>query len=98
MLEASLLTYALYFMAFTIAVALIRALYSAIVTAGKRARIEASLAPAERAKQEALFQATFPDLQPYFHPEKVLRYVSARRARGVMQGRFTWKNPPGFAG
>ena len=49
-----------------------------------------------RAKQEALFQATFPELQPHFHPEKVLQFVKARRARtGSLIG-TTWKNPPGF--
>ena len=51
-----------------------------------------------RAKQEALFQATFPELQPHFHPEKVLQFVKARRARtGSLVG-TTWKNPPGFPG
>jgi len=49
-----------------------------------------------RAKQEALFQATFPELQAHFHPEKVLQFVKARRARtGSLIG-TTWKNPPGF--
>ena len=49
-----------------------------------------------RAKQEALFQATFPELQPHFHPEKVLEFVNARRARkGSLIG-STWKDPPGF--
>jgi len=49
-----------------------------------------------RAKQEALFQATFPELQPHFHPEKVLQFVKARRARtGSLIG-STWKSPPGF--
>jgi uncharacterized membrane protein YgcG len=49
-----------------------------------------------RAKQEALFQSTFPELQPHFHPEKVLQFVNARRARkGSLIG-STWKSPPGF--
>ena len=53
---------------------------------------------AAQGKQEALFQATFPELQPYFHPENVLKYVNARHTRGAKPGAFGWKNPPGFSG
>jgi hypothetical protein len=49
-----------------------------------------------RARQEALFRATFPELQPHFHPEKVLQFVNARRGRGGSLAGTTWKNPPGF--
>jgi uncharacterized membrane protein YgcG len=31
------------------------------------------------AKSEALFQSMFPDLQPHFHPSKLVDYVRARR-------------------
>jgi hypothetical protein len=47
-------------------------------------------------KQEALFQATFPELQPYFHPRSVLEFVNAWRARPMNPGAFEWKNPPGL--
>lgn len=50
-----------------------------------------------RAKQEALFQASFPELQPHFHPEKVLEFVKARRARARPVVGTSWKKPPGFA-
>jgi len=49
-----------------------------------------------RERQEALFQATFPELQPYFHPEKVLEFVKARRARGGSLAGTRWNSPPGF--
>src|SRR5687768_16687278 len=49
-----------------------------------------------RAKQEALFQATFPELQPHFHPERVLEFVKARRARAGSLAGTRWKAPSGF--
>ena len=33
------------------------------------------------AKQEALFASMFPDLQPYYHPKKVLEFVRERLAQ-----------------
>jgi hypothetical protein len=36
-------------------------------------------------RSEALFVSTFPELQPHFHPEKVLRFVSAWRPRRRMR-------------
>jgi len=50
----------------------------------------------EQAKQEALFRATFPELQPYFHPQNVLQFVSGWRARRPGDAAFEWKDPPGF--
>jgi uncharacterized membrane protein YgcG len=49
-----------------------------------------------RARQEALFQATFPELQPYFHPEKVLEFVKAWGARDQKPPRIEWNKPPGL--
>jgi hypothetical protein len=47
-------------------------------------------------RMEALFKASFPELQPHFHPARVYEYVVARRARKAASGPLTWKNPPGF--
>jgi uncharacterized membrane protein YgcG len=49
-----------------------------------------------RKRQEALFVATFPELQPYFHPEKVLQFVSGWRPRTPRADTIDWNNPPGF--
>jgi uncharacterized membrane protein YgcG len=49
-----------------------------------------------RQKQDALFVSSFPELQPYFHPEKVLRFVQAWHARPFAAGDFEWERPPGF--
>lgn len=48
-------------------------------------------------KAEALFVSMFPDLQPHFHPEKLVAYVTARRGRRPPSGRHAWKDAPGFA-
>jgi len=47
-------------------------------------------------RQEALFVSTFPELQPHFHPEKILQFVNAWRARAVQPGTIEWNNAPGF--
>jgi hypothetical protein len=65
-----------------------------MIRSARRSAEEVELA---RKKQEALFEASFPELQPHFHPEKVLQFVDARRARKEAMGTSTWKNPPGFA-
>jgi len=52
---------------------------------------------AQGEKAEAMFRSMFPDLQPYFHPAKLLDYVRARQAREPTPG-FPWQDPPGFAG
>ena len=49
-------------------------------------------------KPGALFVSMFPELQPYFHPEKLVAYVAARRGRTPARGGFTWKDAPGFGG
>jgi len=48
------------------------------------------------ARNEALFVSMFPDLQPYFHPTKLIEFVRARLASRPPQGGKVWKNPPGF--
>lgn len=50
----------------------------------------------QQQKMEAMFLATFPELQPHFHPARVYEYVKARRARKASGGAFRWKSPPGF--
>ena len=47
-------------------------------------------------RMEALFRASFPELQPHFHPARVLEYVRARRARVPSGASTTWRKPPGF--
>jgi uncharacterized membrane protein YgcG len=49
-------------------------------------------------KPGALFVSMFPELQPHFHPEKLVAYVAARRGRTPARGGFTWKDAPGFGG
>jgi uncharacterized membrane protein YgcG len=46
---------------------------------------------------DAYFRAMFPELQPWFHPENVVRFVRDRNGRkNIVDGR-TWNDPPGFA-
>ena len=51
----------------------------------------------DKERNEALFRTMFPDLQPHFHPEKLLEFVKARRAQRPGAAGRVWKNPPGFA-
>ncbi len=48
-------------------------------------------------KAEAFFKASFPELQPHFHPQSVAAYVLARSAKPFAE-REEWSKPPGFAG
>ena len=57
-----------------------------------------SSGPPPADKPEALFVSMFPELQPHFHPEKLVAYVAARRGRTPARGGFTWKDAPGFGG
>lgn len=47
-------------------------------------------------KAEAFFQASFPELQPHFHPQAVVDYVLKRQVR-QFKDRDRWENPAGFA-
>ena len=49
------------------------------------------------ARNESLFASMFPDLQPYYHPKKVLEFVRARLAQAPARGGMRMKSPPGFA-
>lgn len=53
-----------------------------------------------RKRDEALFVSMFPDLQPYFHPERLVSFVRAQRTgrRGAVTSSTgtIWKNPPGL--
>jgi uncharacterized membrane protein YgcG len=46
-------------------------------------------------KAEAFFQASFPELQPLFHPQAVVDYVLRRQLRQFTD-RDRWENPAGF--
>ena len=71
----------------------------AALVAGRIARARSGAAPVQEGdKSEALFVSMFPDLQPYFHPEKLVAYVAARRGRTPARGGYTWKAAPGFGG
>lgn len=62
-----------------------------------RKRLGQRLASA-RVRDEALFQAMFPELQPHLHPERVVEFVAARLARGAAPEAYRWPGPPGFPG
>lgn len=47
-------------------------------------------------RSEAYFRSMFPELQPHFHPEKVLRFVRERYGSRKIVNGYTWRNPPGF--
>ena len=47
-------------------------------------------------RQEALFVSTFPELQPHFHPQKVLEFIGAWRSRVPRPDVVLWNNAPGF--
>jgi uncharacterized membrane protein YgcG len=49
-----------------------------------------------KGRDEALFVSMFPDLQPHFHPKKLVDFVRARRAMRPPKGGKAWKQPPGF--
>ena len=51
---------------------------------------------AAQKRQDALFVTSFPELQPYFHPAKVLQFLSGWAARKPRTDTVVWKNPPGF--
>ena len=72
----------------------------AVFSARARRRREQDVA-AETARNEALFRSMFPELQPHYHPERLLEFVDAygngkTNARGKHD--WDWKNPPGFPG
>ncbi|HQY46235.1 MAG TPA: hypothetical protein PLK52_03655 [Usitatibacteraceae bacterium] len=50
-----------------------------------------------RDRDEALFRAMFPELQPHLHPERVVEFVTARLARGPSPAAYRWPGPAGFA-
>jgi uncharacterized membrane protein YgcG len=69
-------------------------LYRTFKDARRLVRAIRDIGPSQE-KQQALFRASFPELQPYLHPATMLAYVSARRVRKVPPG-GAWKDPPGF--
>ncbi len=47
-------------------------------------------------RAEALFVSMFPELQPHFHPERVIEFVRARQAKTPAREGRTVRNPKGF--
>lgn len=81
------------FLILGIAVVLVIGLLRAV----KRANASAArMVEEQRQRMEALFRASFPELQPHFHPARVDEYVRGRIARKAPARGTTWKNPPGF--
>lgn len=73
------------------------AIVVAIVFGVRWYRRAASAAPqASEQRHEALFKAAFPELQPLFHPAKVLEFVAAWRTRGPQPPGARWLRPPGL--
>lgn len=50
-----------------------------------------------RGKNEALFRSMFPELQPHFHPERLVEFAQARLGRS-WSAKARWANPAGFPG
>jgi uncharacterized membrane protein YgcG len=50
----------------------------------------------QREKNEALFRSMFPELQPYYHPARLVEFVTALMAREPLQGNWRWATPAGF--
>ncbi|OQX06801.1 MAG: hypothetical protein BWK76_25700 [Desulfobulbaceae bacterium A2] len=48
-------------------------------------------------RDEALFQSMFPELQPWFHPERLVAFASARRAHHGPGRTWRWNKPAAFA-
>ena len=68
----------------------------AVVAGFLIARHNRRITTASNAKNEALFASMFPDLQPYYHPRRVLGFVRSRLSQAPARGGMTMKNPPGF--
>ena len=77
-----------------VGIVLIGAMFLAFLAIGKFANRKASQS---REKQQALFVSMFPDLQPHYHPTKLVEFVTARRAKAPPRSGANWKNPAGFA-
>lgn len=77
-----------------VGIVVIGALFLVFLAIAKVANRKASLS---REKQEALFVSMFPELQPHYHPAKLVEFVTARRAKVPSRTGATWRNPPGFA-
>ena len=64
-----------------------------LARAGRRARQGLQQ---QREKNETLFRSMFPELQPYFHPERLIEFVPARLRRGSAATHARWDDPDGF--
>lgn len=77
-------------------IVVLRAFFSA-----RAQRSREQSAASEKARNEALFRSMFPELQPHFHPERLVEFVAARiKGKANARGKraWDWNNPPGFPG
>jgi hypothetical protein len=66
----------------------------------KAARREEELRAQARERDEALFVSMFPELQPHFHPAKLLEFaeeIEVREEFNNLKAPITWTQPNGFA-
>ena len=67
-----------------------------IVSDRGRARFFADREREKKARDDAFFKASFPELQPYLHPFNVLQFVDAWRKRPLAPEGFDWEKPAGL--
>jgi uncharacterized membrane protein YgcG len=66
----------------------------------KAARREEELRALARERDEALFVSMFPELQPHFHPARLLEFaeeIEVREEFNNLKAPITWTKPNGFA-
>jgi hypothetical protein len=66
----------------------------------KAAKREEEIRAQARQRDEALFVAQFPELQPHFHPEKLVEFaeeIAVREEFNNLKAPITWAQPNGFA-
>lgn len=88
----------IFFPAFFVLFVLFAVAFAIVQSRRRRASGESAGAKAGSAgeRSEAYFRSMFPELQPHFHPEKLVRFVRERNGSKKIVGGYTWRNPPGF--
>ena len=82
---------------FVVGIAIVVAIVVLLLRLAKASAARISRSRGEMGERmEAMFRASFPELQPHFHPARVHQYAKARIARKAPSGPTSWKNPPGF--
>ncbi|APV51731.1 hypothetical protein BWI17_19800 [Betaproteobacteria bacterium GR16-43] len=81
------------------AVAIFIALFVGIMIAARRQGTALRrTVEARKSRNEAMFVSMFPELQPHFHPENLLKFVTQRRGRRPGAGVSSWDTVDGFPG